>query len=258
MLEQQEIIRSLMHELRLTRNDFCARYNVTRRALDSWLLPLDSKGFRQAPEATVKLIENELIAYFDGSMDSNSRREISNVDHLVGFDRAGVRIAFPPIYYLRAAGCLTAEQAILYNMPSGTYVDEKISFDSQPHINELYDEKILESGILSKAHSLNGSNYWMHVIHFTSAAGLSASYFTLLNSLHDEESIISCQSSCLNGQYFMFFMIPAPKWHQKPLIIYSANILEKSHPYNKIMLNVWQHVIDENGNSINLPDNNHD
>lgn len=49
-LPQQELLRSAMEQLGMTRDEFAARVCVARRTLDKWLLPDDSKDFRKIPD----------------------------------------------------------------------------------------------------------------------------------------------------------------------------------------------------------------
>ncbi|QRX83644.1 aspartate carbamoyltransferase [Glaciimonas sp. PAMC28666] len=50
MSVQQSFLRDAMRKLNLTREAFAGRIGVTRRALDSWLLPIESQEFRSMPE----------------------------------------------------------------------------------------------------------------------------------------------------------------------------------------------------------------
>src|ERR1700761_15284 len=49
-LQQQTILRDAMRRLNMTRDAFAARIGVTRRALDTWLLPDESPESRAMPE----------------------------------------------------------------------------------------------------------------------------------------------------------------------------------------------------------------
>src|SRR5450830_1701265 len=49
-LQQQSFLRDTMRRLNLTREAFAARIGVSRRALDTWLLPQESQEFRRMPE----------------------------------------------------------------------------------------------------------------------------------------------------------------------------------------------------------------
>src|SRR5450830_889451 len=48
--QQQSFLRDTMRRLNLTREAFAARIGVSRRALDTWLLPQESQEFRRMPE----------------------------------------------------------------------------------------------------------------------------------------------------------------------------------------------------------------
>lgn len=49
-IQQQSFLRDTMRRLNLTREAFSARIGVSRRALDTWLLPQESQEFRRMPE----------------------------------------------------------------------------------------------------------------------------------------------------------------------------------------------------------------
>lgn len=46
-LSQQEFLRNAMAQLGMTRQQFADRIHASKRRLDSWLLPLESKEFRE-------------------------------------------------------------------------------------------------------------------------------------------------------------------------------------------------------------------
>ena len=56
MGKQQAILRESMERLDLTRTAFADRLGVSRRALDTWLLPEDSNGHRAMPDVVARLI----------------------------------------------------------------------------------------------------------------------------------------------------------------------------------------------------------
>ena len=55
-LSQQKFLRNGMQALGMTRNQFAERIGANRRALDNWLLPSKSAGFRNMPEMLYKYI----------------------------------------------------------------------------------------------------------------------------------------------------------------------------------------------------------
>lgn len=63
MTTQQEFLRDAMSSLDLTRDAFADRFGVTRRALDTWLLPTDSSGFRPVPDAVGRYVAEVLWLY---------------------------------------------------------------------------------------------------------------------------------------------------------------------------------------------------
>ena len=60
-MEQQTFLREAMAELGLTRDGFSARLGCSRRAMDKWLLPQDSRDYRRMDEATWNLVAQVLI-----------------------------------------------------------------------------------------------------------------------------------------------------------------------------------------------------
>lgn len=56
MPDQQTLLRETMRRLDLTRDAFARRIEVTRRALDTWLLPADSREHRTMPAVVARLI----------------------------------------------------------------------------------------------------------------------------------------------------------------------------------------------------------
>ncbi|MFL9922993.1 aspartate carbamoyltransferase [Herbaspirillum lusitanum] len=65
-IQQQSFLRDAMRRLNLTREGFSSRIGVSRRALDTWLLPLDSQEFRRMPEIVERFV-TEILA---GSADT--------------------------------------------------------------------------------------------------------------------------------------------------------------------------------------------
>jgi aspartate carbamoyltransferase catalytic subunit len=57
---QQVFLRDAMLRHNLTRQQFADRIGASKRALDNWLLPTDSKGFRPMPE-TVWVLIREIL-----------------------------------------------------------------------------------------------------------------------------------------------------------------------------------------------------
>ena len=57
---QQVFLRDAMQSLKMTRQQFSDRIGASKRALDNWLLPTDSKGFRPMPETVWTLIREIL------------------------------------------------------------------------------------------------------------------------------------------------------------------------------------------------------
>jgi len=59
-LAQQDFLRDAMQRMNMTRQKFADRIGASKRALDNWLLPADSKGFRPMPETVWTLIREIL------------------------------------------------------------------------------------------------------------------------------------------------------------------------------------------------------
>lgn len=57
---QQDFLRFAMTALDMTRDQFADRIGTSRRRLDNWLLPSDSKGFREMDEMAWKFIREIL------------------------------------------------------------------------------------------------------------------------------------------------------------------------------------------------------
>ena len=80
MEDQQRFLRQAMRALQLTRDEFAKRFGLTRRALDTWLLPLASSEFRSIPETARRYITEVLWLYveqrltYTRSVHSSSRR----------------------------------------------------------------------------------------------------------------------------------------------------------------------------------------
>jgi aspartate carbamoyltransferase catalytic subunit len=55
-IPQQDFLRDAMAALDMTRDQFADRIGTSRRRLDNWLLPSDSKGFREMDEMAWKFI----------------------------------------------------------------------------------------------------------------------------------------------------------------------------------------------------------
>jgi len=58
--DQQAFLRDAMLRLDITRQELADRIGGTKRALDNWLLPTESKGYRPMT-STVRLLINELL-----------------------------------------------------------------------------------------------------------------------------------------------------------------------------------------------------
>lgn len=60
LIPQQEFLRSAMASLNMTRDQFAERIGTSRRRLDNWLLPSDSKGYRDMDDMAWKFIREIL------------------------------------------------------------------------------------------------------------------------------------------------------------------------------------------------------
>jgi aspartate carbamoyltransferase catalytic subunit len=59
-IAQQEFLRNAMAMLNMTRDQFAERIGTTRRRIDNWLLPSNSKGFREMDAMAWKFIREIL------------------------------------------------------------------------------------------------------------------------------------------------------------------------------------------------------
>jgi hypothetical protein len=57
---QQDFLRDAMEQLGMTRQQFAGRIGGSKRALDNWLLPGDSNGFRSMPDPIWTLVREIL------------------------------------------------------------------------------------------------------------------------------------------------------------------------------------------------------
>ena len=73
MGKQQAILRQSMEQLDLTRTAFADRLGVSRRALDTWLLPEDSTGHRAMPDVVARLIASLASPAHEGASDLRER-----------------------------------------------------------------------------------------------------------------------------------------------------------------------------------------
>ena len=74
---QQAFLRDAMRRLNMTRDSFASRIGVSRRALDTWLLPDDSQESRAMPEIVERfvseiVVRGDLAEKHTQSVDSQS------------------------------------------------------------------------------------------------------------------------------------------------------------------------------------------
>src|SRR6185436_14990631 len=88
MSDQQTLLRDTMQRLQLTRDSFADRIGVTRRALDGWLLPQDSKQHRAMPAMVARVIEQFGGGALTDASPSDLRQRITrpNKPHLLSVD----------------------------------------------------------------------------------------------------------------------------------------------------------------------------
>jgi len=90
---QQTLLRDSMRKLDLTRNAFAERIGVSRRALDTWLLPASSGGHRAMPDVVAKMIaslpglepESAQASSLRGRLGADGKPHLLSVDV---FDRS--------------------------------------------------------------------------------------------------------------------------------------------------------------------------
>ncbi|WP_350029683.1 aspartate carbamoyltransferase [Caballeronia sp. ATUFL_M2_KS44] len=76
MTQQQTVLRDAMRRLNMTRDAFAARIGVSRRALDTWLLPDESPESRAMPEIAARYVGEILAGLPEGSASTQSAYSI--------------------------------------------------------------------------------------------------------------------------------------------------------------------------------------
>ena len=115
MPDQQTTLRAAMKRLALTRDAFAERLGVSRRALDSWLLPASSGEHRRMPAVVAKVVADLPAAASEEAGEAGglrSRFTKRGKPHLLSvaqFDRAAAR-ALPGI--LGGRGVSPASRAL--------------------------------------------------------------------------------------------------------------------------------------------------
>src|SRR5450830_1055502 len=79
-IQQQSFLRDTMRRLNLTREAFCSRIGVSRRAMDAWLLPAESQEFRRMPEIVERFVGEILIT--SANEYTQSVHNKNNTSHL--------------------------------------------------------------------------------------------------------------------------------------------------------------------------------
>lgn len=95
MPDQQSLLREAMQQHQLTRDAFAERIGVSRRALDTWLLPAGSKQHRAMPAVVARVVTGMQGATATGEGTTTLRRRITTParPHLLSvdvFDRESV------------------------------------------------------------------------------------------------------------------------------------------------------------------------
>ena len=261
---QQELLKALINALDMTREAFSERYNISVRALNNWLLPSQSKGYRKMPDALLTKITDELIELVSNEY---TRVDLSdydeNKDPLVALTNDCTTIYFPSMYLSR--GLYDTKEMSEYMDVSqieglkddGTFYQEHIRFNPK---NGCGAKNLLsyENRLLKKATAINGENYWAHLVHYRTAAQAQSASEALYNvfsngdDAEDETLVYHIQVVLFNGCYFLFFLMPAPIWCDKPLLCYVSKSLTRN-AWGGMSYDFWQHVIDENGHIIPMP-----
>ena len=89
MADQQRLLREAIQRLRLTRDAFALEVGVSRRALDTWLLPPTSKQHRTMPEVVARMVANLAPPAPTHKAPSDLRDRITrpNKPHLLSIDQ---------------------------------------------------------------------------------------------------------------------------------------------------------------------------
>ena len=257
-IEQQELLKTYMHEAELTRSEFCARFKnekVTIRALDSWLLPVSSAGFRAMPNDLYKRIADDLTMYLDEGIGSRCTLDYPVDESLISFDRNGTEIYFPNLYLLsgyyevpESSYTYLTDKEIEALVNGRNYMQE-LSFSNTPDSSDFVLEN---SQVIKNAIQLNGENYWFYITQYDTAKEAMAALEIILITQDDEYLWMNTLIGKFKGSYFLWFINPAPKWYDEPLIIYGAKSLTKMRN-GQVVTDHWQQVIDKHGNTIEKP-----
>ena len=89
MDDQQRLLRQAMERLRLTRDAFALEVGVSRRALDTWLLPATSKQHRTMPLVVARMVANLAppTPAHRAASDLRARITRPNKPHLLSIDQ---------------------------------------------------------------------------------------------------------------------------------------------------------------------------
>ncbi len=139
-LPQQTLLRDAMRSLNLTRDAFCERLGVSRRALDSWLLPDGSNEQRSMPTVVARFIGEIMAtqqpAKYTQSVPNPSSNIVAGSPHLLSvsqFDRESVQALFRLADLLQPVArrqkvCRVLEGAVLANLFFEASTRTRISF----------------------------------------------------------------------------------------------------------------------------------
>lgn len=257
MITQQEIIRNLIDEADLSRAAFCERYQIKPRTLNAWLLPSESKGYRNAPRDILKVFEGELISYLDGStISSKHNYPVGDTEGLVKVERESGPLYFPPIY-LHECTFEVSEEHLQYmdQEIKDTIVD---NIATVKHISLYPPEKpdqylSIKSTVLNRAEPTQFGNYWIYLFHMNSSSNLEGAIRSYLYLMDDHWSLENFESILYGSEEFLMFFRPAPSYYPDPLIVYSSKVLHKLKFTNHIGFDFFEKCIDKNADEITLP-----
>ena len=264
MIPQQILLREFMRIRKLTRNTMAEQLGITRRRLDSWLLPDDSNNFRSASDNVLRSIETQLRT----QVHWHSATPLPD-----GFDeQQRVRMVLSRVEVVFPLPWLIVEEAPVYEIPEAVKVKGKWvpPAEELKNTGEMgrYESLVLgrdtpyspqcngcvvEARPLVKAELVDGVAYWIFISHLASPDVVEG-YFMYAGQLMNVGFLNApaCESAfgCVKegNNYFAMAMIKAPEQHPEPLLIYVANHIETFPIFgDQVVFKDSLCVIDHNG-----------
>lgn len=249
-MSQQEVIRCLMKILELTRDQFCARYNIERRALDSWLLKCESNGFRSTPGELLRNFADELTLNLSQKKSLNymaiSDYSPDDVENLVSLQVGDEIITFPPIfhhhYVLKDFEIIRDEKGIEH---IGKTLDDEFTQDSVKfhRVTPNEDANLVSHEItkVEKGIYINNEPMWIYVHHFKNLSMVNG-YLQALSiadpSIHNHGIVM------FHGEQFVVYVRKADRDNYFPKTTY-ISLFSTPEDIDEVSIS-----FDESGNEI--------